>query len=564
MLQSIYIENFAIIDKVSVEFTDKLNIISGETGSGKSIILEAFQLLLGQRFNKNFIRDPQKKTIVEASFLIDDEKVNYLSDMGYDIEDGTLLISRVVDSKQRSTNKLNGRPVTLSQLKDIMENFVDIHGQNENQSLLNKENYINIIDAFDKENLDKLKVKLDDIIREIDDLSEKLKKYDMSDEEKDREMDLIDYQLVEISGLDIDNIDEEEVEARYKKISNNQMIMDNLDLIIMNYSSQDYDQSDLNSHYNIILSKIEEISDYDKDLDTFRDLLNKNYYELQEIIDQISSYKSGLYEDEEEVYNVEKLINDITMLKRKYGPSLRDVISFRDELLIRQEELNKITEYREKIEKEIADLNSNGFKISEEIHEIRVKISTDLEKKISDNLLDLGMKNAEFKISISVREDFNKSGFDDIDFLIRTNLGQDLKSLKSIASGGEISRIMLGFKSVLSEVENPDTLIFDEIDSGISGRTAVIVGQKLVDISNKAQIIAISHLPQIAGLSDNHILIEKTDIDGQTKSVLRVLDYKEKIGEIARLIGGTDITDTTYEQAELIVKQADQLKMDRR
>lgn len=564
MLQTIYIENFAIIDKVSVEFTDKLNIISGETGSGKSIILEAFQLLLGQRFNKNFIRDPEKNTIVEASFIIEDDKKNYLSSLGYNCEDGILLVSRLVDTKQRSINKLNGRPVTLAQLKDIMENFVDIHGQNENQSLLNKENYINIVDSFDKNRINYLKEKLGLIIDEIDHLSEKLKKYDISDEEKDRELDLIDYQLNEISQVDIDNIDEEDLESRYKKISNNQMIMENLDLITMNYSSQDYEQTDLNSYYNIILSKIEEISDYDKELDTFRELLNKNYYELQDIIAEITSYKSSLYEDEEEVYNIEKLINDITMLKRKYGSSLANVISFRDKLLLRKNELAKITEYREEISKKISNLRQEAFEISEKIHRLRLDIAEDLERKITDNLLDLGMKNADFKISILQKEDFNKSGFDEIDFLIRTNLGQDLKPLKSIASGGEISRIMLGFKSVLSEIENPDTLIFDEIDSGISGRTAVIVGQKLIDISNNSQIIAISHLPQIAGLSDNHILIEKTDVGDETKSILRVLNYQEKIGEIARLIGGTDITDTTNEQAELIIKQAEKLKKDRR
>ena len=565
MLNSLYIENFAIIDKINVDFTEGLNIITGETGSGKSILIEAFELLLGQRFNKSFIRDSSKKTIVEATFTINDNsKIKLLEDMGYNVEDGVIIISRIVDTNLKSINKLNNRSITLNTLNELMSKFVDIHGQNGTQSLLNKDFYIDLIDSFDKEETAKIKIELSEILKNIVDYKKSYKSFNISNEEKDRQLDIINYQIDEISQIDLENLDEEELENEYNKLSNVNLIKNNIGEILNMYSDENYNEQDINTMFNIVLSKIDSISEFDNEVNSFKQDLDKIYYDMDDLFSRISSYSSSIYQDEFKLNDLENKIAIITNLKRKYRKSIDDIISFRQDLELKLKELNEISENKRKF-KELIDLeHKKGIELSDKLHSIRIEIVSKLEKLIVQNLKDLNMKHADFKVKFEKLSDFNEKGYDSLDFLIKTNLGQDLKPMASIASGGEISRIMLGFKSVISDFEDINTLIFDEIDTGISGRTALVVGEKLIDLSKDKQVISISHLPQIASLSDNHILIEKIDCDNETKSILKVLTPEEKVNEISRLIGGINITETTTEQAKLMINQANELKNDRR
>ena len=565
MLNSLYIENFAIIDKINVDFTDGLNIITGETGSGKSILIEAFELLLGQRFNKSFIRDSSKKTIVEATFTIaDNSKIKFLEDMGYNVEDGVIIISRIVDTNLKSINKLNNRSITLNTLNELMSNFVDIHGQNGTQSLLNKDFYLDLIDSFDKEETFKIKTELREILNNIAEYKKAYKSFNISNEEKDRQLDIINYQIEEISQIDLENLDEEELENEYNKLSNVNLIKNNIGEISNMYSDENYNEQDINTMFNIVLSKMDSICEFDNEVNSFKQDLDKIYYEMDDLFSRISSYSSSIYQDEFKLNDLENKIAIITNLKRKYGKSIDDIISFRKDLERRLKELNEITENKRKF-KELIDSNKKkGLELSDRLHKIRKEIVSKLEKLIVQNLKDLNMKHADFQVKFEKLSDFNEKGYDSLDFLIKTNLGQDLKPMVSIASGGEISRIMLGFKSVISDFEDINTLIFDEIDTGISGRTALVVGEKLIDLSKDKQVISISHLPQIASLSDNHILIEKIDCNNETKSILKVLTPEEKVNEISRLIGGINITETTIEQAKLMINQANELKNDRR
>ena len=565
MLNSLYIENFAIIDKINVDFTEGLNIITGETGSGKSILIEAFELLLGQRFNKSFIRDSSKKTIVEATFTINDNsKIKFLEDMGYNVEDGVIIISRIVDTNFKSINKLNNRSITLNTLNELMSKFVDIHGQNGTQSLLNKDFYIDLIDSFDKEETVKIKIELSEILKNIVDYKKSYKSFNISNEEKDRQLDIINYQIDEISQIDLENLDEEELENEYNKLSNVNLIKNNIGEILNMYSDENYNEQDINTMFNIVLSKIDLISEFDNEVNSFKQDLDKIYYDMDDLFSRISSYSSSIYQDEFKLNDLENKIAIITNLKRKYGKSIDDIISFRQDLELKLKELNEISENKRKF-KELIDLeHKKGIELSDKLHSIRIEIVSKLEKLIVQNLKDLNMKHADFKVKFEKLSDFNEKGYDSLDFLIKTNLGQDLKPMASIASGGEISRIMLGFKSVISDFEDINTLIFDEIDTGISGRTALVVGEKLIDLSKDKQVISISHLPQIASLSDNHILIEKIDCDNETKSILKVLTPEEKVNEISRLISGINITETTTEQAKLMINQANELKNDRR
>ena len=565
MLNSLYIENFAIIDKINVDFTDGLNIITGETGSGKSILIEAFELLLGQRFNKSFIRDSSKKTIVEATFTIaDNSKIKFLEDMGYNVEDGVIIISRIVDTNLKSINKLNNRSITLNTLNELMSKFVDIHGQNGTQSLLNKDFYLDLIDSFDKEETFKIKTELRGILNNITEYKKAYKSFNISNEEKDRQLDIINYQIEEISQIDLENLDEEELENEYNKLSNVNLIKNNIGEILNMYSDENYNEQDINTMFNIVLSKMDSISEFDNEVNSLKQDLDKIYYDMDDLFSRISSYSSGIYQDEFKLNDLENKIAIITNLKRKYGKSIDDIISFRKDLERRLKELNEITENKRKFKKLIDSDKQKGIELSDRLHKIRKKIVSKLEKLIVQNLKDLNMKHADFQVKFEKLSDFNDKGYDSLDFLIKTNLGQDLKPMASIASGGEISRIMLGFKSVISDFEDINTLIFDEIDTGISGRTALVVGEKLIDLSKDKQVISISHLPQIASLSDNHILIEKIDLNNETKSILKVLTPEEKVNEISRLIGGINITETTIEQAKLMINQANELKKDRR
>lgn len=565
MLNSLYIENFAIIDKINVDFTDGLNIITGETGSGKSILIEAFELLLGQRFNKSFVRDSSKKTIVEATFTIaDNSKIKFLEDMGYNVEDGVLIISRIVDTNLKSINKLNNRSITLNTLNELMSKFVDIHGQNGTQSLLNKDFYLDLIDSFDKEETFKIKTELSGILNNIAEYKKAYKSFNITNEEKDRQLDIINYQIDEISQIDLDNVDEEELENEYNKLSNVNLIKNNIGEILNMYSDENYNEQDINTMFNIVLSKMDSISEFDNEVSSLKQDLDKIYYDMDDLFSRISSYSSGIYQDEFKLNDLENKIAIITNLKRKYGKSINDIVLFRQDLERRLKELNEITENKRKFKELIDSKNKKGIELSDRLHKIRKEIVCKLEKLIVQNLKDLNMKHADFKVKFEKLSEFNEKGYDSLDFLIKTNLGQDLKPMASIASGGEISRIMLGFKSVISDFEDINTLIFDEIDTGISGRTALVVGEKLIDLSKDKQVISISHLPQIASLSDNHILIEKIDLNNETKSILKVLTPEEKVNEISRLIGGINITETTIEQAKLMINQANELKKDRR
>lgn len=565
MLNSLYIENFAIIDKINVDFTDGLNIITGETGSGKSILIEAFELLLGQRFNKSFVRDSSKKTIVEATFTIaDNSKIKFLEDMGYNVEDGVIIISRIVDTNLKSINKLNNRSITLNTLNELMSKFVDIHGQNGTQSLLNKDFYLDLIDSFDKEETFKIKTELSGILNNIAEYKKAYKSFNITNEEKDRQLDIINYQIDEISQIDLDNVDEEELENEYNKLSNVNLIKNNIGEILNMYSDENYNEQDINTMFNIVLSKMDSISEFDNEVNSLKQDLDKIYYDMDDLFSRISSYSSGIYQDEFKLNDLENKIAIITNLKRKYGKSINDIVLFRQDLERRLKELNEITENKRKFKELIDSKNKKGIELSDRLHKIRKEIVCKLEKLIVQNLKDLNMKHADFKVKFEKLSEFNEKGYDSLDFLIKTNLGQDLKPMASIASGGEISRIMLGFKSVISDFEDINTLIFDEIDTGISGRTALVVGEKLIDLSKDKQVISISHLPQIASLSDNHILIEKIDLNNETKSILKVLTPEEKVNEISRLIGGINITETTIDQAKLMINQANELKKDRR
>lgn len=562
MLSEIYIENFAIIDKLNISFSDNFNVLTGETGSGKSILIEAIELLTGQRFKKDFIGKNGDRSIVEGTFFIEDRfKIDKLAEYGIYPEDNLIIISRESDKKGKSINRINGRITTLSTISHITEYLIDIHGQNENQSLLKKENYINLIDSYDKsQKINDYLINLKEILDEIKKYENNLEKFNIDETEKDREIDLIKFQLEEINELNLEEIDEKNLEIEFNKLNNINDLKNETNKLLNLFENNIYDEPSIKEMLGKSVNISENMLQFDKNWEDINNTIKSIYYDIEEISYDISAYSDGLFSDEEKLFNINKIIEKLTNLKRKYGDNIPEILLYKKKISKRLEELHDIDTHRKKILSIINKLNNEALNISEKITYIRKEVSVKLEKEILENLKDLNMKNSDFKISIKEIEKINYRGKDKVEFLIKTNTGQDLKPLNDIASGGELSRIMLGFKSVLADMDNIDTLIFDEIDTGISGRTAQIVGEKIMDIAKDRQVIVISHLPQIAVLADYHLLILKEQLEEDTISNVKPIDGLNRVEEISRLIGGVDITDITRLQAKEMLTQAKKLK----
>ena len=565
MLSELYIENFIIIKKLNIEFSQKYNVITGETGSGKSILVNSLQLLLGSRFQKSFLGNYSDRAIIEGKFLVSEKsKLIEFKELGYDLEDNELIVTRELNRNGKTSNRINGRNVNISILRQLMAGIMDIHSQNENQTLLRKDNYINLIDSFNIKTTEEYKEKLKEKIFLKKTYVDELESLNISSQEIDREKDLLKYQIEELESLDLENIDEDEMFKEYSLLSNVEEIIKNLNEFYYSFKSDDYGQVDILTMIGKTKDILDDIKDKDDNLAEYSEKINDIYYELEDIVNDVNRYKDSLSIDDERLNILNNNIEILTNLKRKYGGSIEELLIFKKNIY---ERLNKL----ENIEKNISVLNDKIGKIDIEIEkiaiiltDIRKKIALKLEKNILDNIRELNMSSAKFKIEFNELNSIGVKGKDDIDFLISTNIGQDLEPLNKIASGGELSRIMLGFKTSLANVDNVETLIFDEIDTGISGRTAQLVGEKLIDISNYRQIIVISHLPQISSLADYHLLIDKEEFDENTISKIYRITDNDRINEIARLIGGVNITETTIKQAKEMLEQGEKMILSKR
>lgn len=560
MLAEVYIDNFIIIKKDHIFFEDKFNVLTGETGSGKSIILEAINLLLGKRASKDVIGNFKDKTIIEAVFILNNKSIRKLENLGISFDDDKLIVTRYI-SKGSSSIRINGRLSNLNILREISDDLIDIYKQGDSNIYMNKANYIDLIDSYqnDKESK-KLRENLSKLSKQKSDYLKRYKDFDLSDEELSRERDLVNYQIDEIDSVDLFNIDEEELESEYKRLSNVESLKDGYYKMLEYIDSSDFDMPSASKLLNESASIIAGFVDIDKKSQDLYNRLISLSDELDDIYSEANSYVDFLTTDPEKLETLEELNKKIFDLKRKYGNNIEDIKAYYEKMKERLNELDQIDNLRSNLTSILAEIDEKMLKFAEAIHEIRIGKIKSLEKSLNKEIVELNIKNGKFKVDLTRKENIDKAGFDDIDFLIRTNKGDNLTSLTKTASGGEISRIMLAFKEVFASFDDMDTMIFDEIDTGISGRTAQIVGEKILDLSKKRQVIAISHLPQIASLANNHILISKEDDGDFTVSSSKNIDGEDRTLEIARLIGGVDITDTTIKSAREILKMAEDLR----
>ncbi|MDU5372899.1 DNA repair protein RecN [Anaerococcus vaginalis] len=560
MLAELFINNLVIIKRDHLFFDSGFNVLSGETGSGKSLILEAINIVLGKRTNKDIIGKFDDKTIIEAVFNLDEDTIKKLEDKDITFDDNKLIITRTI-SQQSSSIRINGRVANLSLIKEISSLLIDIYKQGDSNIFMDKGNYLDIIDAYkkDKETI-KLKNEINKLFNEKNNLLKKFDEFNLSQEEVSREKELINYQLDDIEQIDLLNIDEEKIDQEYKKLNSITELRESIESSEELISSFDYDKASISSLLANLSSNLSDFSEIDKSIEEVNDKIYTVIDLVNEIYSELDNYKDKLDQNPERLYELEMINQKLFDLKRKYGNEIEDIIEYYDKISLRLKELEKISDLKKNIDKDIKNINKNLEEKSLALSKIRKEKSKNLEKEIKSEIQSLNIINGDFKVLFKNKNKIDSNGIDDIDFLIKTNKGEDLKSLSKIASGGEVSRIVLSFKKIFADYDKIDTMIFDEIDQGISGRTAQIVGEKILDLSKERQILAISHLPQIASLSTNHILIEKFDQKDLTISKSTNIKENDRVKEIARLLAGVDITDKTMESAKEMVEMAENLR----
>lgn len=553
MLLSLSINNLAVFETGNINFHKGLNIITGETGSGKSIIIESVLLLLGMRANRNLIRKGQTKAIVEAVFDItnNDRLIEFLIKNGFEIdEDNLLIISRELLSTGKSISRINNRMITLNNLKIVSSYLINIHGQFGHQSLLRKENHIKILDNLMFEEVLEIKKKYKNTYKYYKKLVRNIDELHNSFENKETRIEQLKYELDEINSADIKKGEENSLLKQIKKLSNIKEIKNSLEKVVVFIN--DSETSAIN---NIIASSkiLTKIKDYDEELSINNSKLDIIIDNIQELLFNILNYTESLQVDKESINLIEERISLINRIKRKYGYTFEKIEEYKENCANELKFLLDIDSNIAKLNKEIDIVYKKLKLFSKKLTDIRKKSSYLLEKNIIQELNDLNMKNVNFKVSINSTEDFTEEGKDDIEFLISTNVGSDLDSVQKIVSGGEASRLMLAFKKIMSDIDLIPTIVFDEIDTGISGKTSQMAGIKMKYISDNHQVICVTHSPQVASFADKHLLIEKNISKNNTYSIIKKLKDHERIQEIARLLSGINITEKSMNNAKELI-----------
>ena len=537
MITTLHIENVGIIDDLTIELDKGFNVLTGETGAGKTLIIDAINIISGGRFSKEIIRRGEEFSFVELSLFLENND---------DFPDGNVVISREVHLNGRNTCKINGRLVTVSELKNFMSNIIDIHGQNDNLKILSKMYQIEYLDNYCGKDLLKLKLDYNEKYSKYLDIKKKLKENFGDNKERERKLDLLQYEFDEIDGANL-KIDEEDelIEKRtiylnYEKISTS---------IAQTVDSSDKAMATISNAVKAI-EKIANIDEkYEKKLEEIRNI----YYELEDFSHGINLMNDDMYFDENEINELESRLDLIHTLKRKYGNSIEEILKYRDSIEAEINRINNLDEENEKLRNELEQVIGYMNSISLKMHDFRSEISCKLNDRINGELVDLEMKNAKFNARVELTEEFNQFGRDDVEFYISPNVGEDENELSKIASGGEMSRIMLAIKNVLADTDDTPVLIFDEIDTGISGKAAKSVGKKLRRIGGIHQVICITHQPSIAAVGNSNYYIYKNTIDGRTATAVKKLNKEEVIEEIARISNG-EITNVAKQHAlELIM-----------
>lgn len=552
MLLELQVKNLALIEQAQVEFGEGLNILTGETGAGKSIIIGSVNMALGGKASKDSIRQGADSAYIELLFSVgSDQQKEALKAMEiFPAEDGTLIISRKI-LPTRSMSKINDETVTTAKLRQVTALLMDIHGQHEHQSLLDIHKHLEILDAYGKGKIASWKEKIRQEYQEYRNLKEKLSSMETGQEDRLREADFCRFEIENIEEAALKEGEEEELTARYRKLSHVQKIVEALSSAYKALESDSLGRA---------VRDVDQVAGFDEDLSPIRDQLLDLEALSNDLGRSIQEYMDSCQYEEGEFRQIEERLDVIRGLQAKYGPTIAQVFKVLEEKKIRLEELENYDEIREELKRKLSEAEKVLAGDCEQLSAIRKAAGKILAEKIKESLMDLNFLEVEFVMEFRQLDHYTMEGFDEAEFLISTNPGQPVRPLKAVASGGELSRIMLAIKTVLADTDEIPTLIFDEIDTGISGRTAQKVSEKLKEISRTHQVICITHLPQIASMADSHFEIAKSIKGKETVTNIRRLGKEESIDELARLLGGAEITEAVRKNAKEMKELAERAK----
>ncbi len=546
MLQNLYVKNLALIEEIEVNFQNGLNILTGETGAGKSIILGSINLALGGRYSSDLLRDENEPGYVELVFSVDSQnQIALLKEKDVYPEDGMVILSRKMIEK-RSISKINGETVSISLLKEVAAILIDIHGQHEHQSLLYKKNHLAILDAYAKDEIGELKERA---ARQFYNYLAYKKEWEhacLDEKERIKEMSFLEFERNEISAAGLKLGEDDELEEQYRRMINGKKITENIDEAYHFTSGSGNNAGDLLSR---AIRSLQDAAHYDEKAGELYQQLSEIDSLLNDFNRDLVQFRESFEFSEEEFYEVEKRLNEINRLKTKYGNRISDIFAYLSDVEQRLCKLRDYDNYLADLQRKTDESEKELYQLCCELSELRKSAGKKLEESIRNNLLDLNFLDVQFQIVFEKTDDYTASGTDDIEFKISMNPGEPVRPLQDVASGGELSRIMLGIKTVMAEKDQIETLIFDEIDVGISGRTAQKVSEKMALIGKSHQVICITHLAQIAAMADTHFAIEKQVEGGKTRTKIYKLTSEQEIHELARILGGAEITEKVLQSA---------------
>lgn len=552
MLKELKIENLAIIEKVDLEFKNGLIVLTGETGAGKSIILNGINLLIGEKANADMVRDGQDYLLAQGVFSVNEEQEEELKEMGIEIEDNEVIVRRQIDKNGKGKAFVNNIRVPMSSLQEIMGTLVDIVGQHSHQMLLNKGNHLRLLDRFLGDKGLSLKKDLELIYNEYSSLERRIQDVEKNKKETLEKKGFYEFQLNEIDSIKLKDGEDEKLEEEYKKLFNAGKIKEKLSL-----SEQILKDGEINALSIIYNSRknLETISKYGKEFQDNLERLERVYYDLQDCVDSLRDLNDDIEADDMRLEKVISRLDSINRLKTKYGDEILDILRYRDEIEEKLQLLDENSFHIKKLEKEKDEAKKKYYGIAKKLSQLRKEKAKIIEDNLQGELIGLNMGDAKFKVEFTENDNMMLSGIDQVEFMISTNIGQALKPLWKVASGGEVSRIMLAIKVIFSKVDNIPILIFDEIDTGVGGETVRKIANKLKEIGGTTQVMSITHSPAIAAKATQQFYIEKSLIENKTITQVKELNDIERIMEIARMLAGKNISEAVIEHAKELLSE---------
>lgn len=559
MLMEISIKNFAIIEALSITFEKGLTVLSGETGAGKSIIIDAIHLLAGGRGSSEFVRHGENKAEIEGLFSIDDKNhpiYEKAMEFGIELEEGMLVLRRDISKSGKSICRVNGKLVTISTLREIGGSLVDIHGQHEHQELMDETKHLPLLDQFGKKEIAQSLEEYKNVYVNYEKALRRLKQLSENEQQMAHRLDLISFQLEEIQKAELKINEDEELLEEKRRLSNFEKIHEALNV---SYSALRGDNKGLD-WISLAMNHLEEAASIDGNYQEAAESVSNSFYLLEEVMRTLRSELDELEFNPERLNEIESRLNEINQLKRKYGHTIEAILEYGAKIEEELETLQNKEVHIEKLQKELKAIEKDLMLEAKELSLVRQKTAETLTKLIHRELKELYMEKTIFEVRFAKLDDFSPTGMDQVEFYLSTNPGEPLKPLAKIASGGELSRIMLALKSIFSKHQKKTSIIFDEVDTGVSGRVAQSIAEKIYKVSKGSQVLCISHLPQVAAMADTHLYIEKRIDTGRTKTSVTKLNDSEKIKEISRMISGVEITDLTKEHAKELLQLANEMK----